>query len=77
MPEIKLLRHHYSSRVRELVGELSKNLNKIDYLEIEDFGKVNSESLAERKARAVADSLSGREEGEEVEFKLPILYDLL
>jgi hypothetical protein len=32
MPELQALKHHYNGKVRSLVGELFKNLNKIDYL---------------------------------------------
>jgi hypothetical protein len=73
MPEIKLLKYHYSSKIRALVQELSKNLNKSDYLEIDEFGKVDCGSLTERKRASVMESLE--EEG--LEFKIPVFEDFL
>jgi BMFP domain-containing protein YqiC len=55
------------------VGELQKNLNKTDYLEVEDFARVDTLLLAARKRAAVVESLRN----DELEFKIPIFEDYL
>jgi hypothetical protein len=32
IPELKVLKYHYNPKIRALVQELSKNMNKLDYL---------------------------------------------
>ena len=73
LPELKTLKHHYNSKVRSLVQELSKNLNKVDYLEIDEFSGLDCRQIAEGKMRSLVESLSN----EELEFKIPVFDDSL
>jgi hypothetical protein len=49
MPEIALLKKHYSPQIRALVGELRKDLNKSEYLDIDQFAKINLKKLTNKK----------------------------
>jgi demethoxyubiquinone hydroxylase (CLK1/Coq7/Cat5 family) len=57
VPELKVLKYHYNHKIRALVQELSKNMNKIDYLEIEEFGMVDCKVINEAKMASLNQSL--------------------
>ena len=52
-----MLKYHYNHKIRALVQELSKNMNKIDYLEIEEFGMVDCKAINEAKMASLNQSL--------------------
>lgn len=57
LPEIRALKNHYNKKVRALVSELFKNLNKIDFLELEDFTKLSLKPIAQKKIESAMSSL--------------------
>ncbi len=59
--ELKVLKYHYNPKIRALVQELSKNLNKVDYLEIEDFGSINFASFCQAKMDSLVASLENED----------------
>lgn len=67
IPELKILKHHYNPKIRALVQELSKNMNKTDYLEIDEFSSINFSALCEAKMSSLMGSLAN----EDLEFKIP------
>ncbi len=56
-----MLKYHYNPKIRALVQELSKNLNKVDYLEIEDFGSINFASVCQAKMDSLVASLENED----------------
>lgn len=40
---------HYNPKIRSLVNELKKDLNKAEYLDIEKFSKIDCKKLTEKK----------------------------
>ena len=61
---------HYSPKIRQLVAELRTNLDKAEYLEIEQFQKINMRKLCMSKADKLCEKLSAK--GDEVEFKFTV-----
>lgn len=55
------------------MSELQKNLNKTDYLEIDEFARVDTALLAAKKHASVVESLGN----DELEFKIPVFEDYL
>ena len=58
-----------------LVKELSKNLNKSEYLDIEDFSKINCQRLCNKKFEEVIEKIVSSED--KLEFKLPKIVNKL
>lgn len=61
-PELDALKYHYSPKIRMLVKELSKNLNKSEYLDIEDFSKINCQRLCDKKFDEVIEKIISSED---------------
>ena len=45
IPELSLLAKHYNPKIRSLVNELKKDLNKAEYLDIEKFSKIDCKKM--------------------------------
>lgn len=45
IPELPLMSKHYNPKIRSLVNELKKDLNKAEYLDIEKFSKIDCKKL--------------------------------
>ena len=63
---------HYNPKIRSLVNELRRDLNKAEYLDIEKFSKIDCKKLTQKKVEELCNKLRGEDEAE---FKIPGLFE--
>ncbi len=57
IPELQLLSRHYNPKIRSLVNELKKDLNKAEFLDVEKFAKVDCKKLTQKRVEELCETL--------------------